>query len=223
MGLQELRRVEADPDSDLWGRRVLRGLRYGILLSLALWGAIALGLVLYLRPVALGSGGLVSVVPPGAVTFCIHQPSECQRAPTVSLPEKSMEELRDLNFEVNTAITYSAPERTDLHGLADWQVLADAGKGPCIDYALSKRHRLIALGYPAGAFSVAILHIAGMPADEYHAVLLARVENDVVVLDSRWNEVRDIEGIGGYEWFSYSAFGDLLDWKAGRPPNMTRS
>jgi predicted transglutaminase-like cysteine proteinase len=188
-----------------------------LVVCLAAWGAIAVALLILQRPVVLGTGGLVSVVPPGLAMFCMHSPRECQVAPLASLGANAIPVLRFLNSDVNAGIVYRAPERTEQHGLNYWQVLRNGQQGACIDYVLAKRHRLIALGYPAGAFSIAILHVAGQPSDQLHAVLLARVAGQILVLDSLGDEVQRVERVSGYDWLSYSGFGNLLDWRAGAP------
>jgi predicted transglutaminase-like cysteine proteinase len=204
-------------ESDYWGRSVLRGFGLGLILSLALWGLIALLLVFFLSPVQILGTRVVSIVPPGVIAFCMENRSECAIAPPSALPVTALEALRDTNFSVNRNILSADAERTNSHGLNYWQVLNDGTEGTCIDYAITKRHRLIASGYPGGAFSIGVLHVAGMTPELFHAVLFVRVGNRTYVLDSLTDQIRPIENVAGYTWLSYSAFGDLLDWHAGAP------
>jgi predicted transglutaminase-like cysteine proteinase len=198
------------------GHHFFRAIRVAVM-CLALWGLIAFVLLLYLRPVAIRGTQVVSIMPPGALPFCMRTPLDCQKATPATMPGNGFYDLDKLNYVVNRTITPEMPELTAEHSINYWQVLPDGGAGPCIDYALTKRHRLIGLGYPSGAFSVAIVHVNGSPASVYHAVLVARLADKLYVLDNLTNHVAHIEDRDDLTWVSHSGFGDLWNWQPGAP------
>lgn len=197
--------------------RFIRLLYHIVSLSLIGWGVAALVLVLYLRPVAIRDAQVVSIMPPGALPFCIRTPQDCHQAAPAAMPDDAFYELDRLNYAVNRAITPEMPTLTAEHSINYWQVLPDGGAGPCIDYALTKRHRLIAQGYPSGAFSIAVVHTDRSPAEIYHAVLVARLGAKLYVLDNLTNQVSPIADRDDLKWVSHSGFGDLWSWRAGAP------
>lgn len=78
----------------------------------------------------------------------------------------SVAELARVNHEVNRAHIY-AREYGD-----DWQPVGEAagGWGDCEDFALEKRQRLVALGWPIGNLRIAVMRDQD---NLEHAVLLA--------------------------------------------------
>jgi predicted transglutaminase-like cysteine proteinase len=207
------------------GRRLLRALCHAIGLCLAVWGVVALVLLLYLRPIAIRDTQVVSIVPAGAIPFCLRTPQDCPKSSPAAISKDAFYDIDDLNYTVNRAIFAEPIAHTMARGINFWRILADGSEGSCIDYALTKRHRLIGLGYPSGAFSVAVVHVNGSPASVYHAVLVARLADQLYVLDNLTNHVAHIEDRDDLTWVSHSGFGDLWDWQPGAPSpaNFPRS
>jgi predicted transglutaminase-like cysteine proteinase len=143
--------------------------------------------------------------------------AECATATPATLPDDAFDKLNAANLDVNQGIKFALPERTAVEALDTWKVLANGDAGPCVDYALTKRHRLIAAGLPAGAFSIGYLHIYGDDENMYHAVLFARMSNKILVLDSLSNQIRTVDDIPNYRWLSHTAFGDPWRWEDGAP------
>lgn len=112
-----------------------------------------------------------------------------------------MAKLATVNAEVNRL-----PYRSDatLYGRPDfWTDIEAAGAGDCEDYALAKRARLLAAGWPPSAVRLAT---CWTERDEYHAVLTVDLQGaegaETWVLDNRFGRVQaaaDLVRIG-YRW-----------------------
>ncbi len=81
--------------------------------------------------------------------FCMQYPWDCApsynrfRPGPIALDDTRWNELRDVNGEVNRSIRF---ER-NLGGIAAERWLISPGSGDCNDYAVTKRHELIARGW----------------------------------------------------------------------------
>ena len=123
-------------------------------------------------------------LPPMAFTmFCIKYASECKpqrmlfRGGPVKLTAERWAELKAVNHDVNTAI---ASER-NTEGLAGEKWLINPASGDCNDYAVSKRHELIARGWPARAV---LLSEVVTSWGEHHLVVVVRTQAGDLVLDN---------------------------------------
>ena len=125
-----------------------------------------------------------TLAPFAFVRFCRDNPADCGRAegPSVAQLTVSREkELRRVNAEVNRSIrAVSEAGRRDR-----WQ--ADVAAGDCEDFALTKRRRLIALGWPPRTLRLAVTRTA---AGEGHAVLVVSTSKGDLVLDNRTAAVK---------------------------------
>lgn len=134
------------------------------------------------------AGGQASA-PVAFYVFCQRNPAECQPANVgveIRLVGARLEELRRVNLSVNAAIR----PRTDfeIHGVADvWSIPAEGEAGDCEDYVLSKRHELIARGWPSSALLVTVVRA---PGGEGHAVLTVDTADGELILDNRTNAIR---------------------------------
>src|SRR5689334_20494572 len=101
----------------------------------------------------------------GYSEFCDASPAECVRDGTriVNLTPARAAELAAVNAAVNAEIRYVASGRWEIGGVA----------GDCRSYALTKRARLAALGWPRSAMSIAIIML---PWGETHAVLMVMTD-----------------------------------------------
>lgn len=116
-----------------------------------------------------------------------------------------------VNAEVNAAIRAEDDQRA--YRQADyWAIPRATGRakpvGDCEDFALSKRERLLALGVPAEALSIALVTTrTGLS----HAVLLVATDEGEYVLDNltpwvvHWTEAR-------LTWRERQAPGQMLKW-----------
>jgi predicted transglutaminase-like cysteine proteinase len=130
----------------------------------------------------------VSQAPYGFVDFCQRMPHECRQGP----PEEqrfsaSPERLSELDG-INRAVNREIAPATDLeiYGQAEhWTI--PTTRGDCEDYALLKRKRLMARGWPASAL---LLTVVRDEKGEGHAVLTARTLQGDFILDNKVDEVK---------------------------------
>jgi predicted transglutaminase-like cysteine proteinase len=122
------------------------------------------------------------------VTFCVRNPGQCtpaDGASVVALDRVNARQLRDVNISVNKAIQPVNEVADDLD--ADvWNV--NVTSGDCEDFALTKRDKLISLGWPARALRIAVARTSW---GEGHAVLVVKTDRGDLVLDNRTNVIKD--------------------------------
>jgi predicted transglutaminase-like cysteine proteinase len=126
--------------------------------------------------------------PYGFVEFCQRLPEECRHGPPeeqrFSASPARLVELDAINRGVNREI---APA-TDLevYGVTEYWTLPTT-RGDCEDYALLKRKRLMARGWPASAL---LMTVVRDDKGEGHAVLTARTAQGDFILDNKADEVK---------------------------------
>lgn len=131
-----------------------------------------------------------SIAPFAHVLFCVKNADQCLDtggAEIAVLDRRSRAELKRVNAAVNRAIrpTSDADDR-DV-----WSV--DVTKGDCEDYALTKRKRLIDMGWSSKALRIAIARTAW---GEGHAVLVVKTDMGDLVLDNRTNAIKPWRAAG---------------------------
>lgn len=104
----------------------------------------------------------------------------------------------------------SAPESRTLNK----RPLAD-----CEDFALEKRHALIAAGIPETALYLAVVF---SPRTSLHAVLVVATDKGDLVLDNL-NDWIVAHQETGYTWIKVQSTSSLLDWAAAVQPDQSRS
>ena len=143
------------------------------------------------------------------VKFCMNYRTDCDAeagAQAQPLPERAMEMLRDVNSSVNEAIS---PLRKSTDPMAArWTVSPAAGD--CNDYAVTKRHQLIAMGWPQSALRLAVVLT---DSGQGHLVLVARLPDGDVVLDNLSRNVRPWNALG-YTWISMQSSANPRFWVA---------
>ena len=130
------------------------------------------------------------------VKFCMNYSRECeQSSPEAQLPARDVAfaMLEEVNASVNQAISPVTKSTEPL--LARWTI--SPSSGDCNDYAITKRHLLLAKGLPASALRLAVVYA---PAGG-HLVLIARLQDGDYVLDNLTSDVRDWRG-SNYQWVS---------------------
>jgi predicted transglutaminase-like cysteine proteinase len=86
--------------------------------------------------------------------------------------------------------------------------------GDCEDFALAKRHELIAAGLPVSALSLAVVRTRrGQP----HAVLLVTTDRGEMVLDNLSVSVKPWTRVG-YRWIMRQSAGDSMQWVSMETP-----
>jgi predicted transglutaminase-like cysteine proteinase len=115
--------------------------------------------------------------------FCVQYPADCKpqriifRGGRIALTPQRWADLRTVNADVNRSI---APERNE-EGLAGERWLISPKSGDCNDYAVTKRHELLARGWPSRALLLAeVVTTWG----EHHLVLVIHSRTGDFVADS---------------------------------------
>lgn len=111
----------------------------------------------------------------------IHNPGNNFKTGMLSIPR--LNQLVEVNRDVNHAI---APKDDEGGVLSErWRIWPTAG--PCYDYAITKRHELLARGWPS---SVLLLAEVVVPWGEHHLVLVVRTEKGDLVLDNLTEHIK---------------------------------
>lgn len=152
-------------------------------------------------------------VPPLAfVRFCRTHTASCA-VRAGSLPSRDgrlvlTSQLFASLGETNRLINRSLRIRKDVPGRDVWSV--NTLKGDCEDFALAKRARLLALGWPSSAVSVAVVRTAQGAG---HAVLIARTTQGDFVLDNLHAEILP-PARTGYHFLSMQDGTRAIGWVA---------
>lgn len=132
-----------------------------------------------------------SLAPMAFTRFCLQYRDDCEvhrmlayRRGVTLTPER-WDELVAVNRAVNRAIV---PQRNE-GGLAAEAWLVSPSAGDCNDYAVTKRHELLARGWPSHALVLAEVVV---PSGEHHLVLVVRTREGDVVLDNLSANVRSV-------------------------------
>jgi predicted transglutaminase-like cysteine proteinase len=126
----------------------------------------------------------VPTLAPMAFThFCLTYPSDCKPQRLlfgdgrIELNKMRWSELENINRAVNSSIH---PERNE-DGLAGEKWLLGPVRGDCNDYAVTKRHQLIARGWPARTVLLSeVVTVSG----EHHLVTVVHTNSGDLVLDN---------------------------------------
>jgi predicted transglutaminase-like cysteine proteinase len=139
-----------------------------------------------------------SLAPMAFVKFCLQYPHECKvrrmafRRNPMTLTKARWDELEKVNRDVNRAIRPQA----NVNGVMAEEWLVSPRAGDCNDYAVTKRHELLARGWPSRSLVLAEVVI---PSGEHHLVLVVRTREDDFVLDNLSANVRPVSQIR-YQW-----------------------
>jgi predicted transglutaminase-like cysteine proteinase len=122
--------------------------------------------------------------PRGWLDFCGRHPQDCTRDTTepewIGLTPPLWRKLVAVNAAVNDRVQPLA-DMTHWGLTESWDYPVD-GKGDCEDYALEKRKRLIAAGFPNRAL---LLTVVLDETGQGHAVLTVRTNRGDLVLDNK--------------------------------------
>jgi predicted transglutaminase-like cysteine proteinase len=129
-------------------------------------------------------------LPPMAYTqFCIRYTGQCRephvrfRGGPVRLTAQRLDDLTEVNKLVNGSIS---PE-PNTEGLAAEKWLINPTSGDCNDYAVSKRAKLLARGWPARTL---LLSEVVTSWGEHHLILVVRTSTGDLVLDNLTPQIR---------------------------------
>jgi predicted transglutaminase-like cysteine proteinase len=130
----------------------------------------------------------VTQPPYGFVQFCAREAKECRVGPQedqrFSAGPQRLTELDTVNRTVNREIEPATD--LEVYGQTEYWTIP-VTRGDCEDYALLKRKRLLALGWPASALLITVVRDE---KGEGHALLTARTVQGDFVLDNKVDEVK---------------------------------
>ena len=138
------------------------------------------------------------LAPVAFVRFCARYEADCQASPMgsdrapIPLTKARWAELAKVNQDVNRTIQPEA----NLAGVMAEEWLVAPRRGDCNDYAVTKRHALLARGWPSHSLLLTEVVIA---SGEHHLILVVRTSEDDFVLDNLSAQVRPVSQID-YEW-----------------------
>lgn len=116
----------------------------------------------------------------GHTFFCMRYPGDCVRTGGRTIPDtlRELSQLKAINETVNSAImpTTGKTPLVNRH----WSI--DPVVGDCNDYAVTKRHRLLEVGWPSSALLLAEVKL--VRTGEHHLVLIVRSRTADWVLDN---------------------------------------
>ena len=126
--------------------------------------------------------------PYGFVQFCERMPSECKHGPQeeqrFSAGPQRLSELDAVNRTVNREIEPATD--LEIYGQTEYWTIPTT-KGDCEDFALLKRQRLMARGWPASALLITVVRDE---KGEGHALLTARTVQGDFILDNKIDDVK---------------------------------
>ena len=142
----------------------------------------------------------------GAVLFCEANSSECPQQAALTPQEMGMtpqrwDELHSVQTGVDREIAPKASADIAWH-------YAQGGVGGCVQYALEKRRRLLALGWPAAALGLATVVT---PQNNRHLVLVIATNEGDWVLDNLRGDLARWEDLP-YQWGERQQGASLRDW-----------
>lgn len=155
-----------------------------------------------------------NALPPIAhAVFCMNYPRECSESAAAasffSAPAETLYAvLVVVNRYVNTTIR---PIRVTYRNILDDRWLLSPLSGNCNDYAVSKRHELLRLGWPSGSLLLAEVVLA---TGEHHLVLVANAGGESFVLDNLKSGVVPLAAVAGYRWVRIESPADPKFWLA---------
>jgi predicted transglutaminase-like cysteine proteinase len=136
-----------------------------------------------------------ALAPMAFTVFCLKYPADCEpQAIPNERPALTNEQVQEL-VTVNTLVNRSIKPEPNLGGLPTERWLLYPTSGECHDYAVTKRHELMARAWP-GSLLIAVVIV---PSGEWHAVLVVPTDRGDLVLDNlrygivRWDVLR-------YQW-----------------------
>ncbi len=144
------------------------------------------------------------------VLFCTRNPSECadnRGEPVVTLEDKALQQLKSVNLSVNKTMIGRNDSVGELGGDI-WQV--NVRSGDCEDFALTKRSRLLALGWSSRAMRIATAYTR---SGEGHAVLVVRTTIGDLVLDNRTSAIKNWRDTD-LRWDKIQSDADPYTWYA---------
>jgi predicted transglutaminase-like cysteine proteinase len=174
-------------------------------------------------PVTLIDFPVAAALPPiGHSRFCLRYPDDCTvhgidfRRRNIALTPQRWNELNGINREVNRNIS---PETTPGTGATEkWAISPPTGD--CKAYAITKRHALLARGWPSRSL---LLSEVVLPSGEHHLVLVVRLKGANLVLDNLSDDMRLLTTSFDYQWVRIQSPQNPRFWMRVRRENPLQS
>jgi len=153
-----------------------------------------------------------TLAPMAHTIFCMNYPGECAprkivfRGGGIKMTPERWQEVASINTDVNRAIRPQA----NLGGLATEKWVVAPSAGDCHDYAVTKRHELLAKGWPAHALLLAEVVTSW---GEHHLVLVVRTQQGDFVADNLAADVRPLSHTS-YAWVRVQTPSNPMLWAA---------
>jgi predicted transglutaminase-like cysteine proteinase len=139
------------------------------------------------------------LAPMAGIQFCMEYRADCRtqkidfRRRHILLTPQRWKELHQINDEVNQ---YIIPDPDLGPETEKWKIAPLSGN--CHDYAVTKRHELLARGWPSRDLLLAEVVI---PSGEHHLVLVVRTKDVDLVLDNLKTAILPVaRTYGRYQW-----------------------
>jgi predicted transglutaminase-like cysteine proteinase len=158
-----------------------------------------------------------ALAPMAHTRFCLQYQGDCEaqgvdfRHRNIALTAERWNELTTVNREVNRSII---PQR-NLGGVLAEKWLVAPRTGECHDYAVTKRHELLAHGWPSRSL---LLSEVVTGSGEHHLVLIVRMKDMDLVLDSLNANVRPV-ALTNYQWVRVESPGNPKFWSTVSVPS----
>ncbi|TAU55593.1 transglutaminase-like protein [Rhizobium leguminosarum] len=129
--------------------------------------------------------GPKTLAPFASVVFCMQHRDQCANTggPSIMVLDKKR---KSQLISVNNSINHTIRPVNDKPGADVWSM--DVTAGDCEDFALTKRKKLMQLGWSSESLKIAV---AITNNGEGHAVLIAKTSEGDLVLDNRFNAIKD--------------------------------
>lgn len=144
--------------------------------------------------------GVATLPPIGHSRFCLRYAYECEvhgidfRHRNIVMTPQRWNELNFINLLVNRNIAPMVSR--DSAATEGWLIWPAAGD--CKNYAITKRHELLRLGWPSRAL---LLSEVVLPSGEHHLLLVVRLKDADLVLDNLNDDLRLVQmTYGQYLW-----------------------
>ena len=156
--------------------------------------------------------------PMAYMMFCVKYPRECEvrrmafRGRKLEMTPERWTDLQAVNVSVNRNIL---PEANTL-GVTAEKWLISPVRGDCNDYAVTKRHQLLARGWPSRSLLLAEVVV---PSGEHHLVVVVRTAQGDFILDNLSPHIKPWSKVP-YQWVRMQVPSNPLFWSTVRTVNI---
>jgi predicted transglutaminase-like cysteine proteinase len=156
--------------------------------------------------------------------FCLRYKDDCEVRGVernIAMTAARLNELNSVNRQINRDIT----PQPNLGGLATEVWIVSPRAGECHDYAVTKRHELLARGWPSSAL---LLSEVVVPSGEHHLVLVVAMKDQDtaevtnLVLDNLNANLRPV-GLTPYRWLRMESPDNPKFWANVSVPSHSHS